>query len=326
MSHGDTPPLVSVCVPAFNGADAIFTAVDSALDQDYPNLEVLVVDDASTDETVALLERRYADRVRVIARERRSGHNRNWNATVQHSHGAFIKFLHQDDRLAPDTVSTMAELLIEDPSVGMVFSRRRVERSAAGPAADEWVTRYGAVHEGFRDLGRLNDGAALLAQVIEAGALDNWVGEPSTVMVRRACLERVGGFSHHVRQATDTDLWLRLMAHYRVAFVDRELAVFRLSPESLTATNKSRRLDWLDQLWVLEDLWRDDAVRRMHPELRSRLRGERRVARRTVLRALVRGNPDRLPLGLWPAYVRERALIRAGVRKAVGAIPPLDSG
>ena len=127
--------MVSICVPTFNGAEVVCGALDSALEQDYPNVEVIVVDDASTDRTPALLRSRYAGQIRLYARSRRAGHNRNWNTTVRLARGAFVKFLHQDDRLLPSAVSTMAQLFTEHASLAMVFTRRRVELDSAQKAA-----------------------------------------------------------------------------------------------------------------------------------------------------------------------------------------------
>ena len=123
--------------------------------------------------------------------------------------------------------------------------------------------------------------------MIKDGIRENWIGEPSSVMVRRECFEKVGGFSLHVRQATDLDLWLRLMAHYEVGLIDAELNVYRHSQASLTAVNKRRRMDWLDRLWILEGLWSYETVVRDYPELARELRAERRMARRTVLATLL---------------------------------------
>src|SRR5437588_8649459 len=93
------PPLVSVCIPTFNGGRFIDAALSSALAQDYPNVEVVIVDDASTDDTVSRLRTAEGAGVRVFCHARRRGHNMTWNETIERAHGALIKFLHQDDQL-----------------------------------------------------------------------------------------------------------------------------------------------------------------------------------------------------------------------------------
>jgi glycosyltransferase involved in cell wall biosynthesis len=314
--------MVSVCVPTFNGVQVVAGAIDSALEQDYAHFEIVVVDDASNDGTTSLLRRRYGGHVRLLVSDRRSGHNRNWNATIQAAAGPFVKFLHQDDRLHPQALSKMAGPLVKHPDVGMVFSRRGVELGSSSGEERAWLSRYGSVHKCFSDLHELNDGASLLRQALAAGLRGNWVGEPSNVMIRRECLERIGAFSLYVRQVTDLDLWLRLMAHYRVGFVDEELAVYRYAAGSLTGTNRTSRLDWLDRLWILEGLRTYRPVARDFPELADELRKERRTARRTVGSTLLGRQDAPPPIQVWMRYMLLRPLIRFRVKCPFGRIGP----
>src|SRR2546423_8587516 len=90
-------PLVSVCIPTFNGARWIKESLNSALAQSYRPLEIIIIDDASTDETVKVLRSFKDDRIRLFVNEQRLGLACNWNRCVELARGEFIKFLFQDD-------------------------------------------------------------------------------------------------------------------------------------------------------------------------------------------------------------------------------------
>src|SRR3954462_2551836 len=118
-----TQPLVSVCVPVLDGGDLVAEAVDSALAQDYPHTEIVVVDDGSSDGTPDLLRRRYGDRIRLLVNPTRSGQSRATNICVAHAQGEFVKFLPHDDPLEPHSGSGPAGALARHPLAGMSFGR-----------------------------------------------------------------------------------------------------------------------------------------------------------------------------------------------------------
>ena len=116
MSSPPNGPLVSVCVPTYNGEPFLQAALDSASAQTFGDLEILVVDDGSSDGTPALVERHAADdpRVRLLRNERNLGLVGNWNRCLEAARGTWIKFLFQDDLLEPACVERMLALASED--------------------------------------------------------------------------------------------------------------------------------------------------------------------------------------------------------------------
>ena len=204
-------PAVSVCIPTFNGASWIREAIESALAQDFSDLEVVVCDDASTDDTVELAEQVHDERVRVVAHRERVGLARNWNRCVSESKGAYIKFLMQDDRLAPGCIGRMLEVLRGSPGVGMVFCPRELEFDDPGdPASIYFLERFGELHTRLGPVARVNDGRTLFAAMQRDWFRDNMIGEPTAVMVTREALVGLGLFNVRLRQATDLEMWLRI--------------------------------------------------------------------------------------------------------------------
>jgi glycosyltransferase involved in cell wall biosynthesis len=306
-------------MPVFNGADLVSRAVESAQVQDYPNVEIVVVDDASTDATVQILKSRFGASIDLVTSELNCGHSQAANSAIMRSRGSLIKFLHHDDQLETDCVSKMVGSLMDHGSAGMVFSPRAVEVETETAASREWLARYGDVHLGFSSLGPLNSGLRLLREIV-VGGMQNWVGEPSCVMVRRECLERLGGFDPRIPQLHDLELWLRIMSSYDVAFVDEELMTYRHSPTSLTGTVRGAKGDWLDQLWILENLMSREEVLCEVPEIKSMWRAERRMAIRTAVRHAVRPASGDPPMGPWRAYVGHRVRRRLGRPDLIGRV------
>jgi glycosyltransferase involved in cell wall biosynthesis len=311
-------PLVSVCIPTFNGSRHVDTALASVTAQDHPNLEVIVVDDASRDDTVARVRAWEGGRARVFVHRRNRGHSATWNETIARSHGVFVKVLHQDDELRADCVSRMARALVDVPSAGLVFSRRTIRFDGQSPEEQRtWLASSGVLDRHFDRLESVNDGRRMLAQWVAGGLRANWIAEPSAVLVRRSALARTGGFAWNVEQLTDMELWARIMAHFDVCFIPDELATFRAGKDSLSARNRAARRHWLDRLWTVESLLSDPDIAAGFPELESLLAAERFQAYRSTLRLGRIKNSSRVPPVAYLAYARHR------LRKALGRGRPL---
>jgi glycosyltransferase involved in cell wall biosynthesis len=281
-------PQVSICMPAFNGARWLRTALESVLAQTWGDFELILADNASTDDTVEIAKSYGDSRVRVVPAERPIGAIANHNRAIRLSRGEFVKFLDADDQLLPDCLEAMVGLALEDERIALVFAPRRVVLDSRADA--EWAKTYGRPHEHFQHLGRINEGHDLFRELLEAGFEENWIGEPSNVLVRRRTFERVGLFNEHIFQVTDLELWARIAYGHRVGFIDRILSVYRHHALSGTTANARVERDWFDQVWLLEGLL---TISNLTPEERSELRRLRRQALRRTLRTQIRRLAER---------------------------------
>ena len=307
-------PLVSVCVPTFNAEPWIRTTVQSVLDQTHESLELVISDGGSTDATHAILGEIKDPRIRVELSSRRLPVIDNWNQSVVLATGEFLKFLHQDDTLVPTCIEEMLAVALEDPRVGLVFGRREILLDDAADAADlAWVERYGRLYSRFTELERINDGYSLFRQMIAADLEENWIGEPSSVLVTRSALARAGLFNPRMRQVMDLDLWCRVILVSRVGFVDRVLSAYLHHHESMTSRNALLGLDWLDRVWLFEGL--------LAEELAEPDRQKVEQLRRSALRTAVRAQAGRLARRRFSGELVDYILYRA--RAAVDAAPPL---
>lgn len=102
-------PYVSVCIPTYNGGKYIRECIESILVQTYSDFEILIVDDKSSDETIEVVEEfaKRDKRIRIVRNQQNLGLVKNWNRCVELSEGEWIKFLFQDDLLAPDCIEEL---------------------------------------------------------------------------------------------------------------------------------------------------------------------------------------------------------------------------
>jgi glycosyltransferase involved in cell wall biosynthesis len=186
-------PLVSVIMAAYNAAEHIGDALDSALAQEWQPLEVVVVDDGSTDDTAEIV-RRYPDVVYV--HQDNQGPSAARNAAVEHSSGEFVANFDSDDLLPPTRISDQARYLLAHPEVGAVFGRQEWMN------APEWMARdsvYGDV-----------DGIPL-----------------SSVMFRREVFFELGGYDTSFVHGEDMDLLVRMRESGIEYQVIPEIALYR---------------------------------------------------------------------------------------------------
>jgi hypothetical protein len=217
VSRGPTSatPRVTFVVPTYNYARFVGQAVDSLLTQSFEAIEVIVIDDASTDGTAEVLATYAGDpRVRVIRHDTNAGHIRTYNEGIAAARGEFVGLLSADDLcLDRDAVRRQVEMFDSDPEIGFVYpAQGYVDESGklvhvAAPWPDDHVS------DGLEELGRL--------------VFTNYV-PASGPLVRRACHDVIGCYDHRLPHAGDWDLWLRLCTRYRVGYLAQPLYGYRM--------------------------------------------------------------------------------------------------
>lgn len=256
--------LVTICIPTYNGEAWIHEAIRSALAQTYATTEILVVDDASTDNTTNIVRSIQDSRIRLEINRRRLGLVRNWNKCLQLSRGKFIKPLFQDDVLYPRCVQYMQFLLGQSENIGLVFALRdTLVRNGSG----KWVIKPRRTVHGFGRLQSVNRGAPMLRLWLRNGYRENWIGEPSSVMLRKSCLTQTGLFNIKMWMCADFELWMRIMHLYDIGFVNQPLSAFRVHSESASIIGTILNLHWLDTTWLIEGLVAS-GLEPEYPELR----------------------------------------------------------
>ncbi len=214
-------PLVSVCIPAYNNAEYIRDTIASVLNQTYRNIELIVVDDKSTDETASVVESVKDERLKLYRNEKNLGMVGNWNRCLKLATGEFIKLVCADDLLDADAIEKEAGAMREHPDVNLVESDTRL--------VDINGKKTGAFHR-YRKSGVV-DGAKLAKRSL---LIQNYFGAPVNNLIRRSALRETGGFDNSLTYILDFDMWLRLACTGKVYIIHELLNSFRIRNDSNT--------------------------------------------------------------------------------------------
>lgn len=242
-------PLVSICIPTYNGQKFITDAMDSAINQTYRPLEIVVSDDASKDATLEMVKsfQNKTDIPIHIFAYKPSGIGANWNHSIKKSKGEYIKFLFQDDILAPTCVEKMMEIAVANKEVGMVYSKRDFLFDSADAKSIEWIQLYSNLHLSWKKNLIINrevtKGTDLLKDENLLNFPENKIGEPTAVLLKKEVFEKVGYFSEVLKQTLDIEFWYRLMKKYDVVYIDEKLLSFRLHNNQATFINAKNELN-----------------------------------------------------------------------------------
>ncbi len=203
---------VSVVIPCYNYARFLSAAIDSALRQTMRDIEIVVVDDGSADDTVEVA-RRYGDRVRCHRQENR-GLSAARNTGCRIATGEYFAFLDADDLWDADKLERQLAVCARDEAVGLVSGQMRFVDASGGPMPGD---KPGATP------------GETLADIVRWGT-----AAPSSFMVRRRCFEEVGGFDERLKAMEDLDFCLRIARRHRIVHLPEPVGSYRVHGPSLS--------------------------------------------------------------------------------------------
>ncbi len=246
--------LVSICIPTYNGAKFIMEALESAINQTYANLEIVVSDDESKDETLKLIEQ-FKEKTQISIRIYHhvpNGIGANWNNCIKYAKGEYIKFLFQDDVLNPTCIEKMVSLALVDRQIGLVYCKRNFIYNPKDIIHVKWLEDYGILHQCW-DNHYFNEtcvieGEQLLGDLNLLKFPENKIGEPTAVLLKREIFEKAGFFDMELKQVLDIEFWYRVMKKFSVGFVDEALINFRLHESQASNVNSNNFLNETKQL------------------------------------------------------------------------------
>jgi glycosyltransferase involved in cell wall biosynthesis len=270
----DRPPRVSIVIPVFNGANYLRTAIDSALAQTHPDVEVIVVNDGSTDGGATdAIARRYGDRIRYLVKAN-GGVATALNLGIQEMTGEYFSWLSHDDVYLPEKVAAQVARVVPGAPPSVLF----------GDYA-------------FIDAAGKQIGVKRFHGRVDAMRYELVVGDPvngCTVLVPRRCLESVGPFDSGLRTIQDYDMWFRLAARFPFVHQPGIHLLSRIHPLQGTRTIPTYYPESARVLARFVEELPDEEVRRVHGEpvalgwarlaLRLKLRGFDEASRAALSR------------------------------------------
>ena len=214
-------PLVSVCIPAYNSSVYIKRTMESVLEQNYKNIELVVIDDQSKDNTVEIVESVKDPRVRLVKNEKNLGMTGNWNNCLAEARGDYIKLICADDVLYKDSIEKELGALLAHPEVTLVMSDTAL--------IDENGKRTGCFKR-YPKSGLL-DGKKVAKRAL---IFKSFFGAPCNTLFPRSSYEKAGGFDPKFPFILDFDMWIRMACLGKIFVIHEELNGFRVRNDSNT--------------------------------------------------------------------------------------------
>jgi len=202
-------PITSIIIPTYNRLHVLPRAVESVLNQTLKDYEIIVVDDASTDNTKKMLIEKYGVKIIYIGKRRNEGLSAARNTGIKSSRGKYIAFLDDDDVWLPKKLELQIDLIEKNPSLGLVYCGcYKVDRD------DKVMSEIKPTKKGyiFDDM--------LCANYI--------VGSASAALVKRELLVNTGYFDENLTSLEDWDLWIRISKFHEIDYVDQPLVKYKM--------------------------------------------------------------------------------------------------
>jgi glycosyltransferase involved in cell wall biosynthesis len=278
-------PHVSVIIPTFNRADLVTEAVDSILAQTWTDLEIVVIDDGSEDDTREILAP-YTDRIRYIRQENR-GLAGARNRGIEESRGRYLAFLDSDDLFEPELLEAVFETFERYPDAGAVFSAE-TEIDFDGNRLDRVFTKK-SPGPYFTPVSMLD--------------ADTRVGSGRPPVIERKWVDKLGGFDESIRCAVDIAMWTRYAFHVTMVLQPRPLILRRIHPNNISGNQLQDSMDWLK---ILAGIAREHPeFVRDHPDVYRRVLAKQRMRFGRELLVADPDNPESLRearRALWLAF------------------------
>ncbi len=219
-------PKISVVIPAYNAQSTILETIDSVLQQNFSDFELIVINDGSTDKTLELLTSIKDARVKIYSYPN-GGLPAARNRGIFRSVGEFISFIDADDLWTPDKLELQLQALQKNPQAGVAYS---------------WTICMGnngnSFHPGVAETFQGNVYSNLLS--------GNFIASGSNVLIRKEAIDSVGYFDESLKSCEDWDYWLRLAPKWDFVVVPKAQILYRLSSGAM-----SSKLDVMEKYQTL---------------------------------------------------------------------------
>ncbi len=259
-------PLVSICVPTYNGEKYLAETLTCILNQTYQNLEILVVDDQSSDSTLDVVKeyQKKDVRIRLFVNDSNLGLVANWNRCIELASGDWIKFQFQDDLMLPKTLERMQNLA-QRLNVRLVLTDREYFFEEGIPDFSSHLLRISNDFVGEHKV----PPDYFFNCLLETRLNENFIGEPILGLIHKDFIEQIGCYDERLKQIVDLEYWLRAGLTEPIGFVSDRLHQFRVHGTSQGAKNASKRLiniTTCDKVLIANKILTDEIYQKIRDE------------------------------------------------------------
>lgn len=248
-------PLISICIPTYNGEKYLQEALDSVKAQTYRNIEVIISDDDSKDRTLEIGERfkNEVDFPVYLYNHEPAGIGDNWNYCIEKAHGEYVKFLFQDDILMANCLEIMLKYLLDNRLEIVISKRNIIDEKSQNILEGDWFCNYHDLQKpagiDFKDFIVFNK--RMINKVnFQRFIRDNIFGEPCVSLFSKKLFNKVGRFSTSLKQCLDYVYFLRVLKTSRIGIIEEKLVSFRIH------SNQTSNVNFMNQLNESEKLIR----------------------------------------------------------------------
>lgn len=267
--------LVSVCIPTYNGSQFLKESLESVKNQTYQNIEVIVSDNFSTDNTMEIVNqfKKEVDFPIKIFLKKRKSIGSNWNNCIKKSSGDYIQFLFQDDILLPNCIEEKLKC-IKKNNLKIVCSKREIiDDKGSKVNSGPW---YDSCH----DLQKLNLGLDIdnyylltkndLKNINFDWCSTNIFGEPISFLYKKEIFEELGLFNVDYAQLLDLEFGYRVLKKYPIGIIGKKLFKFRLHQNQATNVNLKDKIESRREENKIKEILTNDFLRYMSFEFQKK--------------------------------------------------------
>lgn len=225
-------PKVSVIIPTYNSSKFVEEAINSIILQSYKNIEIIVIDDGSTDNTKDVLNKYINDSTITYCYQKNGGPGAARNRGIKESIGDFVCFLDSDDVYLPDSILDRAQVLKNYPEVGLCFSDYFLQTKQHQTKIIPHNRQYSKFNEAI-EFSTKERNIYIFPKKSYNLVVPSCYLHTSSCMLRKSVLDIVGLFRTDIFCAEDNDLWLRISMHCKIAFIDKVGSIYKTHRSSL---------------------------------------------------------------------------------------------
>ncbi len=221
MKKNEDQSLVSVCIPVYNGENYIKYTIDSVINQSYKNLEIIICDNSSTDQTIQIVNSYNDKRIKLYINETNKGYTYNLNKCIELSKGEYLKFIFADDLLHENCIEEMVKVMNNNIDVNLCavnFVHINNENIVLSEPIINMTSKKYESNQMFKEL----------------IVIGNVIGCPSGVMIRMETVRLIGSFSTNMEYMEDYEFWIRICKQGNYYFINEVYMYYRIGDHSGT--------------------------------------------------------------------------------------------